>query len=489
MKYLLAIDEGTSSTRAMLYQTDGTLLSMCQESLAQSYPRPGWVEQSPDEIWQKTLTVIKAVTASVDPKQVLACGITNQRETTVLWNRQTGQCLYSAIVWQDRRTEEYCHSLHDVRDTIRQKTGLLPDAYFSASKLHWLLDNIPEARSLAEKNQLAFGTIDSFLLWRLTRGQVHATDVTNASRTLLFDIVNRCWDNDLLSLFNIPRSILPDVRACDAEFGFIDSEYLGSPIPITGIAGDQQAALAGQHCFDPGMVKATYGTGGFLLMNTGSQPVLSKNGLLTTIACQVQNEVTYGLEGSLYHAGSTIKWLRDTMKLLSSAAETESMAVSLPSNEGVYFVPSFTGLGAPYWLENTGAMIMGLSRQSSPAHFARAALESVCYQTRDVLRCMKEDSNIQTPSLRVDGGMTSNHWMLQFLATQCQLTVQKPFNIETTGLGAAMLAALGCGEISSLKGADFGWQCDKELNPIPDEGRRDKDYEGWVKALRMLKAG
>jgi len=489
MKYLLAIDEGTSSTRAMLHNTDGKLVNMCQESLNQSFPKPGWVEQSPDEIWRKTLAVMQAVVAAIDVKDIVGCGITNQRETTVLWHKKTGQCLHPAIVWQDRRTEDFCRTLTDATAVIRQKTGLLPDAYFSASKLHWLMNNVPEARRLAEQNLLAFGTIDSFLLWRLTNGQVHATDVTNASRTLLYNIIEQRWDEELLALYDLPLSILPEVRACDAHFGDIASEFLGSSIPVTGIAGDQQAALIGQQCFEPGMVKATYGTGGFLLMNTGEQAVLSNNGLLTTIACKIQDRLTYGLEGSLYHAGSTIKWLRDQMRLINSAAETESMAIGLAGNEGVYLVPSFTGLGAPHWLSTSGAMIMGLSRQSGPAHFARAALESVCYQTRDVLACMTEDSGIQPSTLRVDGGMTSNHWMLQFLSSQCDVVVQKPFNIETTGLGAAMLAALGCGEISSISAMKKAWEPDWELHPVVDEQLREADYKGWIKALQMLRAG
>lgn len=489
MKYLLAIDEGTSSTRAMLYNTSGKLLNMSQESLIQSFPKPGWVEQCPEEIWSKTLAVTRAVVAQVNVKHIVGCGITNQRETAVLWNRQTGQCLYPAIVWQDRRTEAFCRSLMGSAPLIRRKTGLLPDAYFSASKLHWLMSNIPEARILAEKNQLAFGTIDSFLLWRLTKGRVHATDATNASRTMLYDIVNQRWDDELLALFDLPRSILPEVKACDAHFGSIDNEFLGAGISITGIAGDQQAALVGQQCLEPGMVKATFGTGGFLLMNTGNQPVLSQNKLLTTIACQIQNQVSYGLEGSLYHAGSTIKWLRDQMRVIHSAAETESLAISLPDNEGVYLVPAFTGLGAPHWLSASGAMIMGLSRQSNPAHFARAALESVCYQTREVLACMKEDSGIRPLALRVDGGMTSNHWMLQFLSSQCDILVQKPFNTETTGLGAAMLAAVGCGEISTLSGMTSAWECASELNPETDETTRETDYQGWLRALAMLRAG
>lgn len=486
MNYLLALDEGTSSTRAMLYDTSGKLLRMSQEALASSFPQPGWVEQCPEAIWNKTLSVMTEVTDGIDRAKIKGFGISNQRETTVLWDKYTGQCLYPAIVWQDRRSEAYCRTLGHAGDLIRQKTGLLVDPYFSASKLHWLLNHVPEARRLADKNRLAFGTIDSFLLWRFTKGRVHATDVTNASRTLLFDIINRRWDEDLLALFDLPASMLPEVRACDADFGVVDASWLGQEIPITGVAGDQQAALVGQHCLQPGMIKATYGTGAFLLMNTGKQPVRSNNRLLTTIACQIGDELSYGLEGSIYHAGSTVKWLRDQMKMITCSAETESMAAGLSSNDGVYLVPSFTGLGAPHWLSTSGAVISGLSRQSTPSHIARAALESVCYQTRDVLECMNEDSGLSISSLRVDGGMSSNHWMLRFLASQCKVVVQRPFNIETTGLGAAILAAIGCGEISSPEAMTSAWICDTELAAEGDQKQAEIDYQGWLDALAML---
>lgn len=488
MKYLLAIDEGTSSTRAMIYDTSGKLLCMSQQPLTQHFPQPGWVEQDPEEIWSKTLAVMAEVMAQIDKSKIVACGITNQRETTLVWDKATGKCLYPAIVWQDRRTEDYCHSLADLADSIRNKTGLLPDAYFSASKLHWLLENIPEARRLAAKNQLAFGTIDSFLLWRLTRGRIHATDVTNASRTMLFNIHQRCWDEELLAVFDLPRSIFPAVFASNACVGHIDSALFGTAIPVTGMVGDQQAALIGQRCFEAGMVKATFGTGGFLLMNTGVQAVLSTNKLLTTIAWQLEGQpVVYGLEGSLYHAGSTVKWLRDEMRMITSAAETESLAISLPGNEGVYLVPSFTGIGAPHWLSTSGALIVGLSLQSNRAHFARAALESVCYQTREVLGCMQQDSELPVTALRVDGGMTINHWFLQFLATQCGVLVQKPRDIESTGQGAAMLAASGCDEALSFADMQSSWVADCELLPGTDADRREQDFKGWLQALNMLK--
>lgn len=490
MKYLLAIDQGTSSTRAMLYDSAGKLMAASQYSLTQYYPNPGWVEHDPEEIWQKTLKAMQDVVNQVGPEKIMACGITNQRETTVIWNKETGECLAPAIVWQDRRTETFCQSLTKDSDVLQKKTGLLPDPYFSASKLRWLLENNAEARLLATQNQLAFGTIDTFLIWRLTNGEAHLTDITNASRTLLFNIYEQQWDNDLLSLFDIPFSVLPEVCASDAHFGVIAKTHLGADIPITGVAGDQQAALIGQRCFEDGMIKATYGTGGFLLMNTGKQPVLSSHKLLTTVAYRIKDETIYGLEGSLYQAGTTVKWLRDEIKLIATADETEMLALSLTGNEGVYLVPSFTGLGAPHWISTPGAAIIGLSRTSNRAHLARAALESVCYQTRDILKCMRDDSHLDVALLRVDGGMAANEWFLQYLASQCKVTVQRPFDIETTAQGAAMLAALGCGLVSSLDELKKTWGCEKEFYPENNKIEElEADYAGWQRALLMVKAG
>lgn len=489
MNYLLAIDQGTSSTRAMLYTPSGELITSSQYSLTQFYPNPGWVEHDPEEIWHKTLMAMKDVVGQVGAEKIIACGITNQRETTLIWDKQSGKCLSPAIVWQDRRTQTFCQSLSDCAQLIQQKTGLLPDPYFSGSKLHWLLTNIPEAKALAAKNQLAFGTVDSFLLWRLTNGKAHLTDVSNASRTLLFNIIEQRWDDELLKLFKIPFSLLPTVRASDAYFGAIERKYLGAAIPITGVAGDQQAALIGQRCFADGMIKATFGTGGFLLMNTGEKPVMSKHNLLTTIAYRIKDKIAYGLEGSLYHAGTTVKWLRDEMKLIETAAETEFLAKSLTSNEGVYLVPSFTGLGAPHWISSPGAVIIGLARTSSRAHLARASLESVCYQTRDVLSCMREDSNTDLSLLRVDGGMAANQWFLQFLSSQCDLTVQRPKDIETTAQGAAMLAAIGCGLIDSLDSLQKNWICEQEFAAENEKENIEANYQGWQRALKMVKAG
>lgn len=480
---LLAIDQGTSSTRAMIYTTCGKLIALSQYELTQFYPKPGWVEHCPEEIWNKTLKAIKDVVGQVDPSKLRACGITNQRETTLIWDKQTGECLYPAIVWQDRRTENFCASLDQA--SIKKKTGLFPAPYFSASKLHWLLQHCSKAQELARKNQLAFGTIDSFLIWRLTNGQAHVTDITNASRTMLFNIFTQSWDEELLNLFQIRPSLLPCVKACDAYYGAIDKKYVGLTIPITGVAGDQQAALIGQSCFDKGMIKATYGTGAFLLMNTGETPISSEH-LLTTVAYKIKDQLAFGLEGSVYQAGTIIKWLRDEMKLLSSAAESEELAASLKNNEGVYLVPSFTGLGAPYWLTTPGAMVIGLTRTSNRAHFARAALESIAYQTQEILQCMKKDSDIPISTLRVDGGMTVNHWFLQFLSSQCQLKVQKPATTEITALGAAYLAAIGSGEIDSLSVLKEYWQFEKEIQPCANKVQINRNFSGWITAVNKL---
>ncbi|AHE67347.1 glycerol kinase GlpK [Legionella oakridgensis] len=489
MNYFLAIDQGTSSTRAVLYSKDGQLIRISQHPLTQYYPNPGWVEHDPEEIWEKTTLAIAEVLKDIAPRQVLACGLTNQRETTLIWDKRTGQCLYPAIVWQDRRTQDYCLSLSDYKEMIQAKTGLLPDPYFSASKLQWLFNHIPEARQLAKEEKLAFGTVDSYLLWRLTGGKVHRTDVTNASRTLLYNIIEQRWDEQLLELFDIPSSILPEVQASDAHFGVIVEPLPGASIAITGVAGDQQAALIGQCCFAESMIKATFGTGGFLLLNTGNKPVFSKHHLLTTIAYRIRGQTVYGLEGSLYQAGTTVKWLRDDMKLIQAASDTESMANSLTSNEGVYLIPSFTGLGAPHWLNTTGAMIIGLARTSTAAHLARAALESVCYQTRDVLACMHDDSGLDFSILRVDGGMANNQWFLQFLSSLCGLSVQRPKDIETTALGAAILAAIGCEAVDSLASLQQSWTYQQQFIPSTDNKVIEAYYEGWLHALHMLKAG
>ena len=487
MNYLLAIDQGTSSTRVMVYTVHGELVTSSQYPLTQYYPQTGWVEHDPEEIWEKTLAAMRDVLSRVPVEQIVTCGLTNQRETTVIWNKKTGACLAPAIVWQDRRTAEYCKTLVVNESMIQEKTGLVPDPYFSATKLKWLLENNSEAKELADKGVLAFGTIDSFLIWRLTKERLHLTDVTNASRTMLFNIKEEQWDLDLLDYFRIPESVLPKVCASDSHFGLIDKQWLGIELPITGVAGDQQAALIGQGCFNIGMVKATFGTGAFLLLNTGNKAVLSQHKLLTTIAYKIKGQTVYGLEGSIYHAGTTVKWLRDSMKLIAHTDETEVLAGSLNGNEGVYFVSSFTGLGAPHWLSVPGASMVGLSLSSNKAHFARAALEGVCYQTREVCLCMREDSQLDLSLLRVDGGMAVNRWFLQFLADQCQLQIQKPKDIETTAKGAAILAALGCGVYNSLDELHAIWDVEQTFNPQRSLEQVEMDYRGWKQALQKVK--
>lgn len=486
MNYLLAIDQGTSSTRAMLYSTAGELVAASQYPITQYYPHSGWVEQDGEEIWQKTITAMADVINQVDKQHIIACGITNQRETTLIWDKQTGRCLAPAIVWQDRRTQDYCQSLVDYRTMIRQKTGLLPDAYFSASKLRWLLQNIPETKSLLHQGQLAFGTVDSFLLARLTKNKTHCTDISNASRTLLFNIHTQQWDKELLDLFEIPAAILPEVQASDANYGDIDASHFGFSLPITGVAGDQQAALIGQYCFEAGLVKSTFGTGGFLMMNTGEQAVASHD-LLTTVAYRIKNQTCYALEGSLYHAGTAVKWLRDELKLINSADETESLAASLASNDGVYFISSFTGLGAPHWIAESGAAFFGLARNTNRAHFARAVLEGVCYQTREVLTCMRKDSQLEVPILRVDGGMAANNWFLQCLASQCQVVVQRPKDIETTAQGVALLAAIGAGVYDSLRSVANHCQYSSQFHPQGDKEQVERDFQGWAEAMRKIR--
>ncbi|KTD41167.1 glycerol kinase GlpK [Legionella parisiensis] len=486
MNYLLALDQGTSSTRAMIYTVHGELVATSQYPITQHYPQAGWVEHDPEEIWQKTLAAMRDVVSQVSVDQIVSCGLTNQRETTVIWSKKTGVCLAPAIVWQDRRTAEYCDALVADESMIQEKTGLIPDSYFSATKLKWLLENNPEAKMLADKGDLAFGTIDSFLIWRLTTEHLHLTDVTNASRTMLFNIKEEQWDLDLLNYFKIPESVLPKVCASDSHFGMIDKQWIGFELPITGVAGDQQAGLIGQGCFKMGMVKATFGTGAFLLLNTGSKPVLSQHKLLTTVAYKIQGQTTYGLEGSIYHAGTAVKWLRDSMKLITHADETETLANSLSGNEGVYLVSAFTGLGAPHWLSASGASMVGLSLSSNRAHFARAVLEGVCYQTREVCLCMREDSQLDISLLRVDGGMAVNRWFLQFLADQCQLEIQKPKNIETTAKGAAILAALGCGIFNSLDELHSIWDVEQAFIPQRALEQVELDYRGWRHALQKM---
>ena len=489
---ILAIDQGTSSSRAMLFDRDGRPLAQAQREFEQHFPQSGWVEHDPEDIWRDTVAVAKQALAEagLGAGEVASIGIANQRETTLIWDRATGQAIHKAIVWQDRRTAALCDRLKDEghEPAIQAKTGLLIDAYFSASKIAWLLDNVAGARARAERGELAFGTIDCFLLWRLTGGSVHATDATNASRTMIFDIQRQAWDPELLTLFDIPAAILPEVRDSDAAFGATPAEMFGAPIPIHGVAGDQQAAAIGQACFEAGMVKSTYGTGCFALMNTGPKAVASRNRLLTTIAYRLSGATTYALEGSIFIAGAAVQWLRDGLKVIGSAAETEALAKAADPSQAVYLVPAFTGLGAPYWDPHARGAIFGLTRSSGPAELARAALEAVCYQTRDLLRAMEADGAAALETLRVDGGMVANDWLLQRLADTLGVAVERPVVTETTALGAACLAGLENGFFGGLDGFAQTWQCAARFEPGMSADERETRYAGWLDAVRRVRS-
>ncbi len=488
---ILAIDQGTTSSRAMLFDRRGRPLGQAQKEFPQHFPQSGWVEHDPEDIWRDTLAVAERVLAEagIEANEVASIGITNQRETTVIWDRETGQAIHNAIVWQDRRTAPLCDRLKGdgLEPMIQAKTGLLIDAYFSASKIAWLLDNVPGARVRAERGALAFGTIDCFLLWRLTGGKVHATDATNASRTMIFDIGRQAWDEELLTLFDIPVAILPEVRDSDADFGATPAEVFGAPIAIGGVAGDQQAAAVGQACFETGMVKSTYGTGCFALMNTGPEAVASQNRLLTTVAYRLSGATTYALEGSIFSAGATVQWLRDGLKVIASAAETEALAKAADPAQAVYLVPAFTGLGAPYWDPHARGAIFGLTRASGPAELARAALEAVCYQTRDLLRAMEADGAADLETLRVDGGMVANDWLLQTLADTLGVAVERPVVAETTALGAACLAGLRNGFFDGLAGLSETWQSSGRFEPRLGADEREARYAGWLDAVRRTR--
>jgi glycerol kinase len=482
---LLAIDQGTTSTRAMAFGLDGAPLAVEQQEFAQHYPRDGWVEHDPEEIWAKTVAATRAVLQRLD-KPPAAIGITNQRETAVLWDRVSGKVIYNAIVWQDRRGAEHCRQLiaagHD--KLIRARTGLVVDSYFSATKLAWLLANVAGARERARRGELAFGTIDTFLLWRLTGGKVHATDATNASRTMLFDIARQDWSDELLALFEVPRAVLPEVRDSAGAFGTADPALLGAAFPITGIAGDQQAATFGQACFKPGAVKSTYGTGAFIVMNAGARMPSPAQGLLATVAWRLGGKTTYAVEGAIFNAGTAIKWLRDELKLIAAADESEALAKDLPGNRGVYFVPAFTGLGAPHWDPDARGAIFGLQRDTGRAEIVRAALESACYQTRDLVDAMRSGDAMRSIDggerlLRVDGGMVRNDWLLQFLADILGAPVERPRVPETTGLGAAFLAGLGAGLYRSLDEIAAAWQRDRRFDPAMPAAEREKLVARW----------
>ncbi len=488
--YLLAIDQGTTSSRAILFSSDGNIVNTAQQEFTQHFPHDGWVEHEPNDIWQTVLDCCLQVLkeSGVKANELAGIGITNQRETTLVWDRKTGKPVYRAIVWQDRRTSDYCAELnaqgHEA--VVNEKTGLLLDPYFSATKLRWILDNVPLAKERAEKGELAFGTVDTFLLWHLTGGDEHRTDATNASRTMLFNIHTQQWDDELLKLFDIPASLLPEVMDSAADFGVCDPELLGASVPVLGIAGDQQAALIGQACFSVGMAKATYGTGCFLILNTGDEALKSNNRLLTTVAYRLNGKVSYALEGSIFIAGAAIQWLRDGLKLLESASDSEDIARSTSVDHGVYMVPAFTGLGAPHWDPDARGALLGLTRDTGIAEVVTSGLQSVCYQTRDLLEAMANDG-IQLDSLRVDGGMVANDWVLQFLADILDVEVDRPEVIETTALGAAYLAGLQAGIFDSLETVEKQWQCQQSFNPqLPGESR-DKLYAGWQNAVARVR--
>lgn len=486
--YILALDQGTTSSRSLIIDKQGNILSTAQKEFRQIYPQPGWVEHDANEIWSTQFgTIAEALAkAHINIKQVAGIGITNQRETTVVWDRNTGQPIHNAIVWQDRRTATYCDSIKQAghAQMIQQKTGLIIDAYFSATKLKWILDNVAGAREKAAKGELAFGTVDTWLTWKLTNGEVHVTDVSNASRTMLFNIHTLQWDDELLSLFDIPRSVLPEVKPSSRIYGVTGNIIPDSRIPIAGMAGDQQAALFGQLCTKPGMVKNTYGTGCFMLMNTGEKVVTSNNNLLTTIAWQIEGKTEYALEGSVFIAGAVVQWLRDELKIIRSSAEVEALAAQVEDSAGVYLVPAFAGLGAPHWNQHARGSIFGLTRGSNNAHIARAALDSIAYQTYDVLKAMEADAGISIAELRVDGGATVNNALMQFQSDIVHSKVIRPKITETTALGAAYLAGLAVGFWKNVEEIQQQWQVDKSFSPTMDEKKRNELINGWQRAVK-----
>ena len=492
-KYILALDQGTSSSRAIVFDQNGQTKAVSQKEFTQIFPKPGWVEHNPMEIWSSQAAVIAEAITSIDINglNIAAIGITNQRETTIVWDAETGEPVYNAIVWQDRRTSEYCDSLkRDGRtDLIRSKTGLIIDAYFSATKIRWILENVPGARQKAEEGRLRFGTVDTWLIWMLTRGEVHVTDVSNASRTMLFNIHSLEWDKELLELMNIPASMMPQVKSSSEVYGYTKTTLFAHEVPIAGIAGDQQAALFGQMCTEPGSVKNTYGTGCFLLMNSGERPIMSKNNLLTTIAWKIGDTVNYALEGSIFVAGSVVQWLRDGLGIIKSSSEVEALADSVPDNGGVYFVPALTGLGAPHWDQYAQGSIYGLSRGSTAAHIARAALEGIAFQTMDIVNAMQKDAGVTLKELKVDGGASRNNLLMQFQADVLGTSVIRPTVTETTALGAAYLAGLAVGYWESIEHIKKQWGVEKEFQPsaAPETVAALKD--GWNDAIRRTLTG
>lgn len=486
-QYILSFDQGTTSSRAIVFDKAGAIVSTAQKEFRQIFPKPGWVEHDANEIWSTQMGVAaEAITkAGLSIQNIAAIGITNQRETTVVWDKKTGIPVYNAIVWQDRRTADYCDQLKAAghAESIQEKTGLIVDAYFSATKVKWILDNVAGARERAMNGELLMGTIDAWLVWKLTNGQVHVTDVSNASRTMLYNIHSLQWDQDLLERFDIPAAMLPLVKSSSEIYGYTQSILTSHPVPIAGIAGDQQAALFGQQCTQPGMVKNTYGTGCFMLMNTGEKPVASTNQLLTTIAWQVNGVTHYALEGSVFIAGAVVQWLRDGLKIIRTSAEIETLAGQVSSADGVYVVPAFAGLGAPYWNQHARGTIVGITRGTTSAHIARAAVESIAYQTMDVLKAMEADSGISIKELRVDGGATVNNMLMQFQADLLQTGVVRPTTVETTALGAAYLAGLAVGFWSSVSEIQSIWEKDRVFSPEMSLANRDALAAGWAKAV------
>lgn len=492
-QYILSLDQGTSSSRAIVFNQSGSICSVAQREFEQIFPQSGWVEHDPHQIWASQASVIAEAISKIDinGKNIAAIGITNQRETTIVWDVDTDLPVYNAIVWQDRRTADYCDQLRDegLVEMIRKKTGLILDAYFSATKVKWILDNVPGARARAEAGKLRFGTVDSWLIWRLTRGEVHVTDVTNASRTMLFNIHSLQWDNELLDLFGIPESMMPAVKSSSEVYGYTTTTLFAHKVPISGIAGDQQAALFGQMCVEPGAVKNTYGTGCFLLMNSGNVPIESQNKLLTTIAWKIGDEVTYALEGSIFVGGSVVQWLRDGLKCISSSSDVEALAASVPDTDGVYFVPALTGLGAPYWDQYARGAISGISRGTTTAHIARAALEGIAYQTYDIVKAMQRDSNLPITNLKVDGGASRNDLLMQFQSDILDTQVLRPRITETTALGAAYLAGLAIGYWKSIDEIRAQWQVERIFNPSGDTEKVEREISGWHAAVnRVLSA-
>lgn len=489
--YILALDQGTTSSRAIIFDQKGQIVSVAQKEFKQHFPKQGWVEHDPDEIWssQSAVMIEALVNKSIGANQIAAIGITNQRETTIVWDRKTGKPLYNAIVWQDRRTAAYCNELKEKghAEQIAAKTGLIIDAYFSATKIRWILENVEGARQKAEAGELAFGTVDSWLIWKLTAGKSHLTDITNASRTMIFNIHTQEWDKELLELFGIPASMLPEVKSCSEVFTQTAGDVLNTKIPIAGVAGDQQAALFGQLCTQPGMAKTTYGTGCFLVMNTGKEAVRSQNQLLTTVAWKIGNEINYALEGSVFIGGAAIQWLRDGIELFSHAKETEKLATSLDDNDGVYFVPALAGLGAPHWDQNARGAFFGITRGTTIAHMTRAALEAIAYQVFDVLKAMEKDSGKPTQELRVDGGATANNFLMQFQADLLGCEIKRPKIIETTAIGAAFLAGLAVGFWENQEELQELWEADQSFKPNMEAEKRDQLIHFWHKAVERSK--